>query len=105
MTNTTIDKTRLDANVRNVNGHETMPRQQLENILNAVHYYEHHGLKNLHKNLTDLFLPQDLWNLYMPQDLKRVPLWMNFKIKKGEKTKTDISKGYKPKRITGAFKD
>ena len=73
-----------------------------KHILNVVHYHEHHGLKNLHKNLTHLFLPQDLWNLYMPQDLKRIHLWMNLK---GEKTKADISKGYKPKRITGAFKD
>ena len=48
--------------------------------------------------------PRPMEPIYAP-DLKRVPLWMNFKIKKGEKTKTDISKGYKPKRITGAFKD
>lgn len=72
-----------------------------KHILNVVHYHEHHGLKNLHKNLTNLFLPQDLWNLYMPQDLKWIRLWMNLKGQKGKRQKQTYPKATNQKGLQG----
>lgn len=48
--------------------------------------------------------PRPMEPIYAPKSKKDTPV-DEFERTKGEKTKADISKGYKPKRITGAFKD
>ena len=60
--------------------------------------------KPTQKPNTPIPSPRPMEPIYAPKSKKDTPV-DEFERTKGEKTKADISKGYKPKRITGAFKD